>query len=129
MEVIEKWGKLMELNGEIVTVRGKYTLVNPFPSPKKKAKVQYIVQIVMDEQEEEGPFLEAFWDPSANRSEEEMEEFRDEWVEVSGVFFIDQPAEPGAPEFASAFGGSCIRKVEFIRIPETAREQPSEQDN
>ena len=128
MEVIEKWEKLMELNGEIVTVRGKYTLVNPFPSPKKKAKVQYIVQIVMDEQEEEGPFLEAFWDLSANRSEEEMEEFQDEWVEVSGVFYFDQPMEPRAPEFASAFGGSRISKVEFIRISEMGREQPGEQD-
>ncbi|MCB0643645.1 MAG: hypothetical protein KDC44_18485, partial [Phaeodactylibacter sp.] len=89
------------------------TKVNPFPAFKKKAPIQWIVKIEMDE-EGNGPFLEAYWDTAATRSTTEMEAFEGKRVEVTGLFHLEQPPQPGAPADAVAFGGACL--VEVVEV-------------
>jgi len=114
MEVIDTWAELQTKAGHKVTIRGTYTLVNPFPSGKKKAAIPWIVQIVMEDGDREGPFVEAYWDPAARRSQAEMDTFKDQRVEVTGIFHARQPPQPGAPDGVAAFGGSCITQVEGL---------------
>lgn len=113
--VIKTSGALEARNGEKVIIEGVYTLYDPFPAQKGKSD-EFIVQILLDG--DEGPFLEPYWDKKSKRSMEEVAKFKNKKVKVSGVYHIEQPQQPGQPEDASTFGGSCISPVTDIALAE-----------
>ena len=103
----------LEHDGERVQALGVYTLYDPFPGRKQGPERTLLVYLQTGEAEH-GPFLEPFWHPDAIRTAEERQQYADEQVKVVGVFYAQQPRQPGEPAEAVSFGGPCIHPVESI---------------
>ena len=102
-------------NGERITAVGVYTLHDPYPGRKRDAQLPPLVRLAMEDSRE-GPFLEAFWSPTAVRADEERERLEGRRVQVVGTFYAEQPAQPGSTGRETTFGGPCIHPVESVSL-------------
>ena len=103
-------------DGRRVAVVGTYTPHDPYPA-HAKGDLPVLARIALDDTEE-GPFLGAFHDPAAARSEEERERLAGRRVRAVGVFHSVQPKDPGADPRAASFGGPCLQPVEVVEAVE-----------
>lgn len=104
-------------DGQRVAVVGTYTPHDPYPSHAKGTDLPVLARIALEDTEE-GPFLGAFHDPAAARSEEERERLAGRTVRAVGVFHSVQPRDPEADPRSASFGGPCLQPVEAVEALE-----------